>query len=282
MARLIVDFKGDGVIKTWSKQYSFKCFIVPREQISTDIDGLDTNNCVYFLVNSKQAKDIKRSVYIGKTNTGMRRFFDHKRKKDFWDKLFLFTSDNDHFDETTIQGLENYLITMYKKSGLYDMKQENSLQDVDDDCTYFGEQIIDVMDFYEYPILKATKESQRSSIKQDILKLDTNDVVQNNELLNKLNTEISSLSNKIKSDKKKLYTVYTVDNKNLFAVWPYSYGFEIEYWSTIDEIKSFTPNSKAYDISNRLRGNRKAAIKVKTIEDLNPAIDIIKFLISKN
>ena len=281
MARLIVDFKGDGIIKTWSKQYSFKCFIVPRDQISTSIDDIDSSNCVYFLVNNKQAKNEKRDIYIGKTNAGMRRFFDHKKKKDFWDKLFLFTSDSDYFDETTIQGLENYLITRYKKSGLYNMNQENSLQKFDDDCEYFGEQIIDVMDFYEYPVIKINREDQKCLIKQDVLKLDINNTSAQNELLIQLEDKLASLSSNIKFDKKKLYTVCMTDNRNLCAVWPYSYGLEIEYWSTLDEIKSFLPNSKAYDISNRLRGNRKVALKIKTIEDLDIAIDVIKYLIVK-
>ena len=212
MARLIVDFKGDGIIKTWSKQYSFKCFIVPRDQISTSIDDIDSSNCVYFLVNNKQAKN------------------EHKKKKDFWDKLFLFTSDSDHFDETTIQGLENYLLTRYKKSGLYNMNQENSLQKFDDDCEYFGEQIIDVMDFYEYPVIRINREDQKCLIKQDVLKLDINNTSTQNELLIQLEDKLTSLSSNIKFDKKKLYTVCMTDNRNLCAVWSYSYGLEIEYW----------------------------------------------------
>ena len=88
MARLIVDFKGDGIIKTWSKQYSFKCFIVPRDQISTSIDDIDSSNCVYFLVNNKLAKNEKRDIYIGKTNTGMRRFLITKKRKIFETNYF--------------------------------------------------------------------------------------------------------------------------------------------------------------------------------------------------
>ena len=161
------------------------------------------------------------------------------------------------------------------------MRQENSLQKFDDDCEYFGEQIIDVMDFYEYPVIKINKEDQKNLIKQDVLKLDINNTYTQNELLIQLEDKLKFLSTNIKFDKKKLYTVYMIDNRNLCAVWPYSNSLEIEYWSTLDEIKSFLPNSKAYDISNRLRGNRKVALKIKTIEDLDIAIDVIKYLIVK-
>ena len=98
------------------------------------------------------------------------------------------------------------------------MSQENSLQKFDDDCEYFGEQIIDVMDFYEYPVIKINKEDQKNLIKRDVLKLDINNNYTQNELLIQLEDKLKSLSTNIKFDKKKLYTVYMTDNRNLCAV----------------------------------------------------------------
>ena len=133
MANLFIEFKGNGIIKTWSKQYPFECFTVPRESVSTAIPDIKTKMGVYFLVNTYEGRKdadgnlIKRKVYIGKTSTGMSRFFNHKSKKEWWDKIYFFTANKQYFDEDTILGLENLLITKYKESGLYLMEQENSV-----------------------------------------------------------------------------------------------------------------------------------------------------------
>ena len=216
MANLFIEFKGNGVIKTWSKQYPFECFTVPRDSVSTAIPDIQTKMGVYFLVNTFEGKKdqegnpIKRQIYIGKTSTGMSRFFHHKSKKEFWDKAFFFTASKQYFDEDTILGLENLLITKYKESGLYKMEQEDSDKDIDEDCELFGDQIIGIMDFFGYPLEE-----------HDPFEVDSEEVVVENKqeaiakakltsnLLKEFDEAIKQLSPAhIKADQMKLYTAY--------------------------------------------------------------------------
>lgn len=284
MANLFVEFKGNGIIKTWSKQYSFECFIVPRNSVSTAIPDIKTKMGVYFLVNTNEGKidqngkSIKRNLYIGKTAKGMVRFFDHKSKKNFWNKLFFFTANKQYFDEDTILGLENYLITEYKESKLYTMGQEGSEKDIDEDCLFFGEQIIGIMDYYGYPI--------DNSEVDDLLSDEINGkgIVSNAKNVSSLwqlfDNKIKKIDpTHVKADQMKLYTAYKFENKNLCATWIKSYGLEIELYINLKDIK--TNDSGAFDITSRKRGKKESAVRIQNEMQIDKTISIIKEIISK-
>lgn len=284
MANLNVEFKGKGIIKTWSKQYSFVCFTVPRESVSTAIPDIETKMGVYFLVNSYEGRKdqngnfIKRAIYIGKTSNGMSRFFNHKATKDWWDKIFFFTASKQYFDEDTILGLENLLITKYRQSGLYSMSQEDSDKEIDEDCELFGDQIIGIMDYFGYPL------EEQELIEQDDKLPSKNEAIQQaritSDLLSEFDEAIKKLSpTHVKADQMKLYTSYKFENKNLCAAWVKNYGLELELYINIHDIK--TINSGAYDITFRRRGKKESGMRVKSINDINKAISVIMEIIDK-
>lgn len=284
MANLFVEFKGNGVIKTWSKQYSFECFIVPRDSVSTAIPDIKTKMGVYFLVNTSEGKidqkgkPIKRNLYIGKTSKGMVRFFSHKSKKEFWNKLFFFTANKQYFDEDTILGLENLLITKYKESNLYLMDQEGSEKDIDEDCEFFGDQIIGIMDFYGYSL--EAMESNDSVPEYTSEKEAVSNAKKTSNLWQVFDDKIKKIDPAhIRADQMKLYTAYKFENKNLCAVCVRSYGLEIELYINLKDIQ--TPDSGAFDITFRRRGKKESAIKVENEQQLEKAISVVKEIIAK-
>lgn len=286
MANLQVEFKGNGIIKTWSKQYPFVCFIVPRESVSTAIPDIKSKMGVYLLVDSFEGRKnadgsaYKRHIYIGKTSQGMVRFFGHKAKKDWWDKIFYFTAPEEYFDEGTILGLENYLITKYKESDLYTMKQEDSTKKIDEDCELFGDEIVGIMDFYNFPIEEREQNPDELDDQEKSLKESNSEIKQISKLFMEFDKKIKQLSPEhITSDQMKLYTSYKFENKNICALWLHSYGFELELYIPLKSIQ--TPNSGAFDITSRKRGKKESGIKVRTNEELEKAISIIQEIINK-
>ena len=285
MANLLVEFKGNGIIKTFSKQYPFVCFVVPRESVSTAIPDIVSKMGVYVLVDSYEGRkhpdgfEIRRNIYIGKTSQGMVRFFDHKAKKDWWDKIFYFTAPEEYFDEGTILGIENYLITKYKESELYVMNQEGSKKKIDEDCEIFGEQIICIMDFYNYPIEEENVYDDDLNEKTENIKVLKNNVKEAEQLFQEFDKQIKALApGHVKSDEMKLYISYKFENKNICALWLRSYGFELELYIPLNKIQ--TSNSGAFDITSRKRGKKESAIKVMSSENLSKAISIAKEIIS--
>ena len=94
-------------------------------------DG-DNTNFVYCLFNDKQAKDIKRDFYIGKTTDLISREIDHKRKKKWWDTIILFTEDKRVFEESDIGAVERILYEKYKACDLYNLKNtQHPKSDID-------------------------------------------------------------------------------------------------------------------------------------------------------
>ena len=287
MANLFIEFKGNGIIKTWSKQYPFECFTVPRESVSTAIPDIKTKMGVYFLVNTYEGRKdtdgnlIKRKVYIGKTSTGMSRFFNHKSKKEWWDKIYFFTANKQYFDEDTILGLENLLITKYKESGLYLMAQENSDKDIDEDCELFGDQIVGVMDFFGYPLeehdpFEPEPEVEEEGTKEEAIakaKLTSS-------LFKDFDEAVKGLSPAhISADQMKLYTAYKFENKNVCATWIRNYGLEVELYINLSDIQ--TPNSGAFDITSRKRGKKESCIRIRNNEQLNKAVSVVREIINR-
>lgn len=283
MANLNVEFKGNGIIKTWSKIYSFQCFIVPRNSVSTAIPDIKTDMAVYFLVNSLEGRidsngnETKRQLYVGKTSKGMVRFFSHKSNKEFWDKIFYFTADRHVFDEDMILGLENLLITKYKRSGLYIMEQEGSDKHIDEECEVFGDQIVSIMDFYNYPCEKEEIEEKPviSDTKDDVKRAE-----ETSDLFKKFDQRVRNIDlNHIKVEQLKLYTAYRFENKNLCAVWVHSYGLELELYINQKDIK--TTNADVYDITFRKRGKKESGMKIEREEQFDQAISILREIINK-
>ncbi len=68
------------------------------------------NYCVYFLIGTE------KSVYIGQSENGIKRIEDHTRNKNFWTHCLMFVTDNNTFDKTSIDYLENHFIKKFNQS----------------------------------------------------------------------------------------------------------------------------------------------------------------------
>lgn len=267
MADLLIDFKGNGIIKLYSRKFSFDCYIIPKESISSNIEELETINGVYFLINDNESKAIKRHIYIGKTTQGrLQRFADHKKEKDFWNKLVLFNASSKYFDETIVYGLERIFIKKYKESNLYEMQQKDSKREIDDDCYIFVEDISNMMEFLQYPSEK--------EIPQDSEDINP----ETNKLFDLFDEKIKKISNDIQQKAWKLYFGYSTSKKNLCAVWVRNYGLEIELYASKKDFKSY---DFVYDTASRGRGGKKCALKVTTKVDVDTAIEIVSKIIKE-
>lgn len=273
MANLQVEFKGNKITKIWSKQYNFDCFIVPKNSVASSIPDFDSNMAVYFLIDSKEGKKEKRNLYIGKTSTGMSRFFNHKATKDWWDKIIIFTASEKVFDEGTILGLEKLLINRYRNSNLYIMKQDGSNRRIDEDCEFFVEQIIGIMDFLGYSDTEEIEVTNELKVSPK----EVNEAVFTSKLAIELDKGIKNFSTHITSDQLKLYTAYRLGNSNICAVWINNNSIEIELYINKNNIIDY--GDYVYDITNRRRGNRESAIRIKNENDMKIALNIIKQII---
>jgi predicted transport protein len=230
---------------------------------------------VYFLIDSMEGKRDKRKLYTGQTAKGMTRFFDHKGKKDWWDKVVIFTAPKKYFDSDTIFGLENIMIERYKNSGLYIMDQEGSNREPNEDCEFFADQIIGIMDFLGYPLaLEESNDSEECNVsKKEAVTLARG----TSTIFNDLDKEIKSYNQYVISDQMKLYTAYKLGNKNICAVWVLNNGLEIELYIKLEDIE--LKNSGAFDITYRKRGHKYSAIKVTNDIEKANALAIIKQII---
>lgn len=270
MKRLIVDFEGNGIIKIQSKTYVFDCFCVPKNKISNTISGLNTKMFVYVLVNKKEATNIKRQIYIGKTTQGMVRFFSHRKNKKWFDQIFIFTADEGRFDNNTISGLENALIKKYKDCQLYNIDQENSTMNISDDCEEISEQIISILDFLGYPVEVENEQENKDELENVEITNDSN-------LCVRIKNKILKLNKDITIETMKLYEAYKLNKKNICAISEYNYGLEVQLYIKLSDINDV--NSGAYDISYRRRGKKESAIKVTNENELEKALSIIKQII---
>ncbi len=275
MASLQVEFKGNRITKIWSKQYNFTCFIVPKDSVVSSIPDFDSNMAVYFLIDSREGKKERRSLYIGKTSTGMSRFFNHKVAKDWWDKVIIFTAAEKVFDEGTILGLEELLINRYRDSNLYNMEQEGSNRRIDEDCEFFVEQIIGIMDFLGYSDTEDAEYEHNIKVSPKEVK----EAKFTSEMALELDKRIKKYSNHIISDQLKLYTAYRLGNSNICAVWVNTNSIEIELYINKNNIIDY--KDSVYDIANRRRGNRECAIRIKNKNDMEIALRIIKQIIDR-
>ncbi len=102
---LIVDEERPNDIKKFQEQTSkIRGYFFKRSRIN-DIEKLEeeaSSACIYFLFDNS---DEDNKIYIGKSKEGIKRIISH-RKKVFWSEAMMFVSDNNSFDETTIDYLE--------------------------------------------------------------------------------------------------------------------------------------------------------------------------------
>lgn len=259
-----VDVIDRGVRRIWQKPEILSCFIVDRNSLTKKLiekiqDG-DNTNFVYCLFNNKQAKDIKRVFYIGKTTDLISREIDHKRKKEWWDTIILFTADKRVFEESDIGAVERILFEKYKGCDLYELKNtQHPKSDVDNFHNDYAEYIISILDFQGYGIEK-----------DENVILSEETIEESSALSEKIDATIKNLHQTIVADPKSRYVTYLMDdNKNkryLCTVKPVLSGksFEIDFFTNIDAL------SQKYDFLIKVSHmhNRECRMRISSNDDL--------------
>ena len=272
----------NGFVEYLNSDSTLDCYLLERGKISSSVcasikERTHGNNVVYFLFDSREPRtnELKRKLYIGETTNVYNRMIGHNGSKDWWTHALIFTGDKRKIDEVCVMALEHLLIDAYKSCGLYDlMNSQSSDKDIDnDDYDAKINYILDILDINGYPI---QIENDNNKTQKDI---DTISKAEN-KLYSDVERALENAFGDIKYEQMKLYRSYYVYANNqkitLFALWPSS---EAELYipkPLIDDVAPF-----AYDISNRKRGNRKSAIKVKNQEDIDILIAVASKIIER-
>lgn len=271
----------NGFIEYLNNDSTLDCYLLERGKISSSVcssieERTHGNNVVYFLFDGKEPRitEQKRKLYIGETTNVYNRMIDHNRSKQWWTHAIIFTGDKRKISEVCVMALERLLIEAYKSCGYYDlMNSQSSDKDIDDDYDAKINYIFDILDINGYPI-QIEKDSNKTQ--KDIDKISKAE----NKLYTDVETALENAFCDIKYEQMKLYRSYYVyaDNQKitLFALWPNS---EAELYIPKPLIEDIAP--LAYDISNRKRGNRKSAIKIKDKEDIKTLVSIASKIIKQ-
>lgn len=98
-----------------------QAIVIPRESLKDAKPLADElpRRGVYILVDGKEGKDLPK-MYVGQTQNGINRLYDHKAKKDFWTLAVMFVAKDEHFHLDIISALEKVAIKSVVKSGRYE------------------------------------------------------------------------------------------------------------------------------------------------------------------
>lgn len=138
------------------------------------IEEQTSGKFVYFLIDINQAKNIKRDIYIGKTNSLVNRIVTHRKNKDWWNTIIIF--GNRYLSSSDIDGIEKLLIEEYENSDLYTIRNDvGSNAKLSEHHNDYREYIVDIMDFLSYgvtktvitPETKTTPVTIKPAVKQD-------------------------------------------------------------------------------------------------------------------
>lgn len=270
--KFFVEVTDRGVKEIWQKPMALRCFIVDRNSLTKKLiekiqDG-DNTNFVYCLFNDKQAKDIKRDFYIGKTTDLISREIDHKRKKKWWDTIILFTEDKRVFEESDIGAVERILYEKYKACDLYNLKNtQHPKSDIDNYHSNFAEYIISILDYQGYGIEK-----------DENIILSEESIEKAGALSDEIDATIRSLHQTIVADPKSRYVTYLMnDGKNkryLCTVKPVLSGksFEIDFFTNVDAL------SRKYDFLIKVSHmhNRECRMKISSNDDLKALESVLR------
>lgn len=85
-------------------------------------------NGAYLLLGDDDEAIEGLNCYIGRTENFVRRFDDHQRKKEFWDRVVLITSKDDAFNEGHWGYLEARLVDLAKQAARCTLRNDNTPQ----------------------------------------------------------------------------------------------------------------------------------------------------------
>ena len=133
------------------------CFQIQREsvtpQLISKIETETSGKFVYFLLDINQAKNTKRDIYIGETESLLNRINSHKKTKNWWNTMIVF--GNKYLQLDDIKAIEKLLIEEYVNSNLYVIQNNvGSNATLSDHHDSYRQYILSIMDFLYYGITK--------------------------------------------------------------------------------------------------------------------------------
>lgn len=130
-------------------------FVLPRSVINNSLiekvqkDG--RHNFDYFLLDINESRISKRMIYIGETTDLISRISGHKKKKQWWNTMVVFSRNI--LSEYDVKAVERLLIEAYEDSDMYRVdNDQGSKKPFDDYHQQYVDYIIDIMNFLSYGI----------------------------------------------------------------------------------------------------------------------------------
>lgn len=116
-----------GVREVRIDQWSGKAICGPRNALKDIIalPEIESGACVYFLVGSADEGGLL-DVYIGEADGFKERIKDHDYKKEWWQDVVVFVSQDKSLTKTGVQYLESVCIQRLKQIGKCSLKNGNS------------------------------------------------------------------------------------------------------------------------------------------------------------
>ncbi|CAM1352912.1 GIY-YIG nuclease family protein [Tenacibaculum halocynthiae] len=142
-------------------------YIIPRSELKKCNELIELQTpCMYILFGENNKGNAK--AYIGETDNFLERIANHNRKKDFWQKAFVFTTMASNLNKADILYLEYLAITLAEKVNNYDLSenkqnpkhptlQRHSL----DTMNEFFSDIKFIVEFGGYNIFKTVEKTTR-------------------------------------------------------------------------------------------------------------------------
>ncbi len=116
-----------GVREVRIDQWSGKAVCGPRNALNEIIalPEIESGACVYFLIGSSDEGGLL-NVYVGEADGFKERIRDHDYKKDWWQDVAVFVSQDGSLTKTGIQYLESVCLERLKKIGKCNLKNANN------------------------------------------------------------------------------------------------------------------------------------------------------------
>lgn len=167
MIRLEINFLNNdnkGVFSARTDISRYKMYGIPRDKIQSAINNLPSGlQGIYFLVNTNEAKDKSRYLYIGQTKQGPDRLRDHRSKKDEWNMAYMFLADKEDISLQIADELEAYEMSRFMDSKKYRMENDRpNTATCSPLAQMFSESIEEVLEFFGYDANRKEIESCES------------------------------------------------------------------------------------------------------------------------
>lgn len=116
-----------GIREVKIDQWSGKAVCGPRNTLKEIISlpEIQQAACIYFLIGSSDEGGLL-NIYVGEADGFKERIKDHDSKKDWWEDVVVFISQDKSLTKTGIQYLESICVERLKKAGKCNLKNGNN------------------------------------------------------------------------------------------------------------------------------------------------------------